>query len=246
MVEMTKAERNEKILLDIVEDYIKTAEPISSQQLLRKHGYALSSATIRSIMVELAESGFLYQPYISAGRIPTQKAYRFFVDKVALGLRKDPRKNKEEEKIHSNFQDELQKAMRGSPETAARIFAQYLSEITNTIAFVGILSINHFYREGLHRVLNEPEFLNTENIRSLVAYADSLQNRIDALYESIQNDIRIFIGDMDGESSTLFSLMAFTSELPNHEKAVFGIIGPMRMNYSENLQLLSIAKELFN
>lgn len=243
---MTKAERNEKILLDIVEDYIKTAEPISSQQLLRKHRYALSSATIRSIMVELAESGFLYQPYISAGRIPTQKAYRFFVDKVALGLRKDPRKNKEEEKIHSNFQDELHKAMHQSPEVVARVFAQYLSEITNTIAFVGILSINHFYREGLRRVLNEPEFLNAENIRSLVAYTDSLQDRMYSLYESIQNDIRIFIGDMDGASSIPFSLIAFTSELPNHEKAVFGIIGPMRMHYSENLQLLSIAKELFN
>ena len=77
-----KFERNERILLDIVERYTETAEPISSNELLDVYKYNLSSATLRNIMVDLDEAGYLIQPHTSAGRIPTVKAYPFFFNKI--------------------------------------------------------------------------------------------------------------------------------------------------------------------
>lgn len=244
---MAKKERNEQILLDIVEEYITTAEPVSSGYLLKKHKYGVSSATLRNIMADLDEGGFLYQPHTSAGRVPTQKAYRFYVDKVALGSRKPLRSDKGKSNNQINaVRKDLKKAIQRSPDDAARVLSHYLAEMTNAMAFAGFININRFYREGLLHLLDEPEFLTAENIRNLVEYADSLENRLEGLYRSIEDDIRVFIGQEAEDESSPFSLMAFTSELPTKDKAVFGILGPMRMQYSENIRLLNEIKKLFD
>lgn len=240
MANISKSERNEQILLDIVEDYIKTAQPVSSGELLKRRKYKLSSATLRNIMAELDDAGFLYQPHTSAGRVPAQKAYQFFVDKVALGSRKMPQKKR----VEPQFKKEIREAMKISPDTAAHILSRHLAEMTSTMAFAGLLSVNHFYKEGLRYILEEPEFLTTENVLSLVEYADSLEARLDRLAEAIQDDIRIYIGDFENKMSP-FSLIAFASKLNGNERGVFGIIGPMRMRYMENLCLLNEIKDLF-
>ncbi|MEX0869988.1 MAG: hypothetical protein WDZ39_00990 [Candidatus Spechtbacterales bacterium] len=254
---MSNSERNEQILLDIVEDYIKTAQPVSSGELLKRRKYKLSSATIRNIMAELSDSGFLYQPHTSAGRVPTEKAYRFYVDKIDLGTR-EPIKSKRErtyERSLHKMERELHDAMKRSADDAARVISYRLAEMTNSLAFAGLLSINHFYREGLRHILDEPEFLTAENIRDFVDYADSLEYRLENLYNTIQDDISIFIGNEEEKDVSPFSLMAFTSELPSlsgkggkksGEKAVFGIIGPMRMPYERNIELMEEIKRLFN
>lgn len=73
-------ERKRKILQAIIEDYIYTAEPIGSRTIARKYGLGVSPATIRNEMADLELSGFLEQPHASAGRIPSAKGYRFYVD----------------------------------------------------------------------------------------------------------------------------------------------------------------------
>jgi len=73
-------ERKQKILSAIVEDYIATAEPIGSRTIARKYNIGISSATIRNEMADLEEMGYLSQPHTSAGRIPSNKGYRFYVD----------------------------------------------------------------------------------------------------------------------------------------------------------------------
>lgn len=76
------SERNQQILSAVVRTYIETGEPVSSRTISQRHVESLSSATIRSIMAELEEQGFLYQPHTSAGRVPTASAYRFFAQQV--------------------------------------------------------------------------------------------------------------------------------------------------------------------
>jgi heat-inducible transcriptional repressor len=71
--------RNRQILADIVRTYIETGEPVSSRSISRRHAEPLSSATIRNVMSDLEDEGYLYQPHTSAGRVPTATAYRFFV-----------------------------------------------------------------------------------------------------------------------------------------------------------------------
>ena len=74
------SERELRVLEAVVQTYIETAEPAGSQTIARKFGLGVSPATIRNVMADLEEMGYLAQPHTSAGRIPTDKAYRFYVD----------------------------------------------------------------------------------------------------------------------------------------------------------------------
>ena len=73
-------ERKKKILQIIIEDYISSAEPVGSRTIARKYDLGLSPATIRNEMADLEEMGYIIQPHTSAGRIPSDKGYRLYVD----------------------------------------------------------------------------------------------------------------------------------------------------------------------
>ncbi|HYL86327.1 MAG TPA: heat-inducible transcriptional repressor HrcA [Candidatus Angelobacter sp.] len=75
--------RNRQILADIVRAYIETGEPVSSRAISKGFEESLSTATIRNVMADLEDGGFLYQPHTSAGRVPTAAAYRFFAQEIA-------------------------------------------------------------------------------------------------------------------------------------------------------------------
>jgi heat-inducible transcriptional repressor len=75
-------DRHQGVLRAIVQDYIRTAEPVGSRTLSRKYGFSLSPATIRTIMSDLEDSGYVAQPHTSAGRVPTDKGYRLYVDNL--------------------------------------------------------------------------------------------------------------------------------------------------------------------
>ena len=75
--------RNRQVLADIVRTYIETGEPVSSRAISRRYEEPLSTATIRSVMADLEDGGYLYQPHTSAGRVPTAAAYRFFAQEIA-------------------------------------------------------------------------------------------------------------------------------------------------------------------
>ena len=85
--------RSKQILEAIVEDYIATAEPVGSSAVARRHALTLSSATVRNVMANLEEMGLLTSPHTSAGRVPTEKAYRFYVDSL-VALRQISREEK--------------------------------------------------------------------------------------------------------------------------------------------------------
>src|SRR5438128_11757203 len=75
--------RNRQILADLVRTYIETGEPVSSRAISKSFEETLSTATIRNVMADLEDAGFLYQPHTSAGRVPTAAAYRFFAQEIA-------------------------------------------------------------------------------------------------------------------------------------------------------------------
>ena len=78
----TLSERKKYILRAVVVNYINTAEPVGSRTVARSYKMGLSSATIRNEMADLEEMGYLIQPHTSAGRIPSQKGYRYYVDNL--------------------------------------------------------------------------------------------------------------------------------------------------------------------
>src|SRR5206468_9750925 len=77
--------RQRKVLATIIRQYISTGVPVGSKAVAEQLPEELSTATIRAVMAQLEESGYLAQPHVSAGRVPTDKAYRFYVDRVVAG-----------------------------------------------------------------------------------------------------------------------------------------------------------------
>lgn len=84
------SERARHLLATLVREYVETGEPVSSQRLARQSGLGVSSATVRNVLAQLEEHGYLHQPHTSAGRVPTDAGYRVFVD-MLLESHKPPR-----------------------------------------------------------------------------------------------------------------------------------------------------------
>ena len=96
-------DRDREVLEAIITDYIQTAEPVGSRTVSKKSTVRLSAATIRNVMADLEDMGFLTQPHTSAGRVPTDRAFRFYVDSI-LEVRK--LKLVDRDRIEMGFQDE--------------------------------------------------------------------------------------------------------------------------------------------
>ncbi len=125
---MNMDERKKRILQAIIDDYIDTAEPIGSRTIARKHELGLSSATIRNEMADLEEMGYLAQPHTSAGRVPSDKGYRMYVDQLmqVYDLQQD-----EIEKIKSAMElriNELSQLIRQASAVLSR-FTRYTSMV---------------------------------------------------------------------------------------------------------------------
>src|SRR5687767_15644941 len=84
------SERSRRLLATLVREYIDSGEPVSSQVLAHASGLGVSSATVRNVLAQLEELGYVHQPHTSAGRVPTDRGYRAFVD-LLLESRKPAR-----------------------------------------------------------------------------------------------------------------------------------------------------------
>ncbi len=125
---MTLDARKEHILLAIIQDYITTAEPVGSRTIARKYKLGVSPATIRNEMADLEEMGYIEQPHTSAGRIPSDRGYRYYVD----NLMKRQELSKEEEKlVLDSYLTKVQDVGQ-----VLRRTGQLLSRITNYTAVV--------------------------------------------------------------------------------------------------------------
>ena len=116
-------DRKKKILKAVIEEYIQTAEPVSSGSIVKNHGLDFSSATIRNDMVELEEEHYLEKPHTSAGRVPSGKGYRYYVDE----LLKDDNISLEEMQY---IKDKLQTKV-NEMEDLTKIATDTISEITH-------------------------------------------------------------------------------------------------------------------
>ena len=123
---MDIALRKQKILAAVIERYIATGEPIGSKSLLSADGLEVSSATIRNELADLTAKGFLIQPHTSAGRIPTEYGYRYYVDK--LMKRKEP-----DERVRRYIDNRIRSA-NDAPEHILKAASETASEILSTAA----------------------------------------------------------------------------------------------------------------
>ena len=122
------ADRKKAILRAVTDDYITTAEPVGSRTIARKYGLGVSSATIRNEMADLEDEGYLEQPHASAGRIPSDKGYRFYVDSLMTGR---DLSGVDEERIRAEYEKR-----RDGVRALIKIAARMLGDISQCAAVV--------------------------------------------------------------------------------------------------------------
>ena len=123
---MEPSARKQKILSEIVERFIQSGEPVGSKSLLNAEGLSVSSATVRNDMAELTEKGYIVQPHTSAGRIPTQTGYRYYVDNI---MKLKPISERGREYIRESLEENSD-----SPESILQSAADVLARLTSCAA----------------------------------------------------------------------------------------------------------------
>lgn len=121
-------ERKQKVLWAIIQDYVSTAEPVGSRTLARKYDIGVSPATIRNEMSDLEEMGYIEQPHTSAGRIPSDFGYRYFVDCL---MQREALQEYQRQQIRHTLIDKLQEVNMLMQQTTT-----ILSQLTNYTAIV--------------------------------------------------------------------------------------------------------------
>jgi len=241
-------ERQEKILDVIVREYVDSAQPVSSQLLERKYDFDICPATIRIEMQELTDKGLLYQPHTSAGRIPTDKGYRFFVDDL---LEKEPSFFEMGDWFEKEIVEDI----------------KFIQSLTKNLAhFSGVLALSYFekekifWKEGWEEILKEPEFREEKCIINFTKLLENFEKNIEDL--ELNSGIKIYIGKENPFKNTRdFSIIASKCYLPDAEDynppttssrlpsgkqapAIISLLGPKRMDYNRNISLINSLAEL--
>lgn len=234
--------RKQKILNAIIKDYQHSAEPVGSRTISRSYLPELSPATIRNEMADLEEEGFIVQPHTSAGRIPTDRGYRFYVDRLMKALHPTHR---EEEMVKNYFQ-------RGSLDLDDILHqtAKLLSHALDyTAIVVNLGSHRKIYSAGTSNLLHQPEFRNIrqmEKILELLEEEDLLTEIVEEY--TVPEEVNIKIGSENKYKQVKeCSVIVSSYEVNKEHIGGIGLIGPTRMYYSKATTLIDyVAKELSN
>ena len=230
--------RQQKILSAVIEEYTKTAIPVGSQILASKYHFNVSPATLRNDMMSLEKEGFLYQPHISAGRIPTDKGYRFFVEEIM----KDKELSKDEQ---HKLQREFLK-LKAQNTRLTKTSAKLLSHLSGNLAISGLIDNDEFSDFGMRELMEEPEFRDLDDMCRLVETLDYVDEKFDKLLKDIKfGETKIFIGKENPiEEISNCSMIVSPYKLKSGEKGILALIGPKRMKYAKNKSMIEYVKKL--
>jgi len=231
-------QRQEKILEAVVRKYIKLARPISSK-LLKEEGFNCCSATLRMEMFVLTQKEYLEQPHVSAGRVPTDKGYKFFVRTV------------KEKKVN------LSKRLRGLFENFKK--RKKLSEVkefdylADEVARINRVFVSFYFPErrihlkrGWIYLRQEPESELSDFWKDFTRIIE----KIDELLKGVEDTSdwpRVLIGkDLPVETRGYLTMITSPLRMKSQERCFFSLIGPKRMTYDKNLAIMEAVINHFN
>jgi heat-inducible transcriptional repressor len=219
-------DRQAKILTAIIEQYAEIAMPVGSVLLAKL--FNVSSATIRAEMARLEEMGYIEQPHTSAGRVPTDKGYRCYVNSLTLGSEtKDRASRVIEARVNASA---------ANAERAIRNAVDSLVELTHNL---GLATIgDQLYLSGIGNLFSQPEFVDGEHVRRVARLLDNLEPW---LREAAPNEpLNVFIGHENpiGRNSGV-SLIISRFRSPLSDDSYIGVLGPTRQSYGRVMNLVS-------
>lgn len=224
--------RQAQILRAIIEQHAEVAVPVGSSLLAKL--FEVSSATIRAEMAALEEAGYITQPHTSAGRVPTDKGYRYYVNELTAEREADEqplaldRSAKAIDARVATYLDHSDRAIRSAVDS--------LCEITHNL---GIATIgDQLYMSGMGNLFSQPEF--AANPASVQQVARLLDNLEPWLREAAPNEpLNVFIGSENpiGKSSQA-SLIISRFRSPYSDRSYIGVLGPTRQDYAKVMRLV--------
>jgi heat-inducible transcriptional repressor len=224
--------RQQQILNAIVEQYAEVASPVGSSLLAKV--FHVSSATVRAEMAELERLGMIAQPHTSAGRVPTDQGYRYYVN--ALGNEKPSLlpEGRAERALSSRV------TSGGLPERTIRNAVDTLVELTHNL---GLATIgNQLYMSGLSNLFGQPEFMHGGQVQQIASLLDNLEPW---LYEAAPNEpLSVYIGKENpvGRSAGA-TLIISRFRSPYSDRSYIGVLGPTRQQYRDVMMLVRHAGE---
>lgn len=228
------SERKQFLLETIVKEYVKTAQPVSSGILVDKYKLDISPATVRNEMMELEEENFIYQPHTSAGRVPTEAAYRLILTSVTKNKKYKNLKEADEKLLNNLFQQN---------ETSFKQTARAISELAGTAVFWAFHK-NDLYYTGLSNLFSQPEFKQAGAVCDMSGIIDRMEEIIDEIFEDLDNGTQVLIGANNPFGNFLSTVLVKYKH--DNTTGIFGILGPMRMDYGHNLTLVEFIKNKFD
>jgi heat-inducible transcriptional repressor len=225
-------ERQQKVLSAIVEQYAEVASPVGSNLMAKL--FNVSSATIRAEMAELERLGFIAQPHTSAGRVPTDKGYRFYVNHLSeLGAGNLTQPERRGERALAT---RVQQA--GAPERTIRNAVDTLVELTHNLGLATIS--NQLYMSGLSNLFGQPEFINSIQVQQVASLLDNLEPW---LREAAPNEpLSVYIGKENPIGRTAgCTLIIGRFRSPFSDRSYIGTLGPTRQSYRDVMNLVARA-----
>lgn len=230
-------ERQAKLLEAIIEQFIHTALPVGSKRLLETTKLSVSPATIRAEMAALEDEGFLVQPHVSAGRIPTAKGYRMFVRDFLQSQNHEIAVRKKFDTFREHY---LQKKDQDHVYDVVSILARMIQNVT----FATVPHRDRVYYLGLANVLKQPEF--TQDPRLASGVVEVLENNLTELLPEllIDDTVRCYIGEENILPEIQSCSLIVKRYAVRGTEGVLGVLGPQRMDYGFNTVALDMATEL--
>ncbi|WP_024834267.1 heat-inducible transcriptional repressor HrcA [Ruminiclostridium josui] len=213
-------DRKLKILQAIIDDYIYSAEPVGSRTIAKKHELGLSSATIRNEMADLEEMGLLEQPYTSAGRVPSDKGYRLYVDQL---MKINELSESEIEKIRNEMNiriNELSQLIRTASAVMSK-FTKYTS-----------MAITPHMKQSVLKAVQVVPIEPGKALVIIVTDSNIVRNNLIRIPESVTPDFLIQISNMLNDQLRGFTLEMLKSDILNEKfeklsALPYGLIKPI-------------------
>lgn len=224
--------RKQELLILIVNDYIETAEPVGSSYLVATYHLDISSATVRNDMAALEQEGYITQPHTSAGRVPTEKGFQYYVDR----LHRSETSEKNEQQLRKAVQNVSEK------ELAIKAIAKELVELSGEAVIVAFNPYWSYYA-GLSNLFRQPEFQDVLLLQTVSVLVDSFDDVIAQVFQDIPEIPKIFLGTENPFGSSMTTI-ATRFDAHNDHPGFVALIGPIRMNYAKNVPLVASVKKI--
>ena len=229
--------RQEEILAQIIEEYAETASPVGSVTMAKL--FDVSPATIRAEMARLESVGLIAQPHTSAGRVPTDAGYRYYVNNLTENAgNTDIWLNERASESRGIHALEKRVSSQSRADAAIRGAVDSLVELTGNL---GLATVGgQLYLSGISRLFMQPEFMDTARVQAVAKLLDNLEPWL--LEAAPGEALNIFIGHENpiGKNSEV-SLIISKFVSPFSDRSYIGVLGPTRQNYMRVMGLVRYA-----